>query len=55
MTHGLFLSSTLSLIDLFDTQKESMNLIVNSFAFSPRHHVIQAEAVVNEYEKRNAK
>ena len=31
MTHGLFLFSTLNLIDPFDTQKESMNLLVSSF------------------------
>ena len=31
VTQGLSLSSTLNLIDPFDTQKESMSLLVNSF------------------------
>ena len=32
MTHSLSLSSTLKLLDPFDTQKESMNLLVNSLS-----------------------
>ena len=31
MTHRLFLFSALNLTDPFDTQKESMNLLVTSF------------------------
>ena len=31
MTHGLYLSFTVNLTDLFDTQKESMNFLINSF------------------------
>ena len=36
MTQGLSLSSSLSLLDLFDTQMESMNLWVNSFCISAK-------------------
>ena len=32
MTHSLSLSSTLKLLDPFDTQNESMNLLVNSLS-----------------------
>ena len=41
MTHGLSLFSTLNLINPFDTQKESLNLLVSRFfAFAPKHLVI---------------